>query len=230
MSEGKRISDLQQLESIPKSTSYIAEAGDGSGTKRILHEVLLAALIEGIKLGSLKELNTESKDSMVAALNEVLKKATTAFEGTDGIKAGTAGMVPTPEPEDEGKVLGAGGKWVDIASASAGGKVLKSIEELEANTEEGYLVDALPIKEMNNDLTELKGKTYTGILTANSTSLTINIEDFNDNSLVDVYTDKWGVYPKTVELKSGSPNTCVMTWNAQTSAINVTIIIRRGDD
>lgn len=151
MSEGKRITDLQQLESIPEGTSYLAESGDGSGTKRILHEVLLAALIEGIKLGSLKELNTESKDSMVAALNEVLKKATAAFEGTDGIKAGTAGMVPTPEPEDKGKVLGASGKWVPNGGIEAL-DVLGNKEELEANTTAGKVVDALVVKEINNSL------------------------------------------------------------------------------
>lgn len=37
------------------------------------------------------------------------------FRGTNGIIPGTVGLVPAPQPVDVGKVLGADGRWVDVA-------------------------------------------------------------------------------------------------------------------
>lgn len=164
MNEGKKITDLQQLESIPKGTSYLAEAGDGSGTRSIKHETLVSEMEKALPIGDMEELAglerleaadvqdepaTKGKLTLTKAILKVFVAATAIFKGTDGIKAGTAGMVPIPKPEDEGKFLNANGKW-EIPSGGGGGslKVLKSIEELEANTEEGYLVDALVVKEI----------------------------------------------------------------------------------
>lgn len=153
MDAGKRITDLPEMESVPAGTACLAESGDGAGTRHIKFEKMAAAIGELLKLGDMKKLDTKEKSSFVAALNEVNKKTETAFTGTDGIKDGTVGMVPMPKPEDEGKVLGAGGKWVDPATGGGGSESkgrLKTIEEIEANTEEGYDVDALPVKEINS--------------------------------------------------------------------------------
>lgn len=156
MDAGKRITDLPEMESVPAGTAYLAESGDGAGTRHIKFEKLAEAIGKLLKLGNMEKLTTKEKSSFVGAMNEVNKKAETAFTGTDGIKAGTAGLVPAPQPEDEGKVLGSDGMWVSVNSGTAGNESgsskgrLKTIEEIEANTEEGYDVDALPVKEINS--------------------------------------------------------------------------------
>lgn len=151
MDIGRRITDLEQMESVPAGSSYLVEAGDGSGSKQIKHEKLVEEVGKGLNLGNLKELETESKGSIVGALNEVNEKAGTVFKGTDSMAKGAAGLVPAPQPEDEGKVLGANGKWVPNGGTAAM-DVLADREELEANTEEGKLVDALVVKEISENL------------------------------------------------------------------------------
>lgn len=167
MDEGKRITDLEQITKIPASSAYLVESGDGAGTKKVLHEDLVKSIGEALPIGDTEELeglekleNSEEKDepeeleepsvkekfTLVKAILKVLGIATSIFKGTDGIKCGTAGMVPPPAPEDEGKVLGSNGQWVPAGGRSY--KVVKSIEELEAITEEGWVVDALVVKEI----------------------------------------------------------------------------------
>ena len=173
MDLGRKITDLEKMENVPKGTSYLAEAGDGSGTKQIEHEKLVEKIGEDLKLGNLEELDTKSQESVVKAINEVNKKAGTTFEGTDGIKAGTAGVVPQPQPEDAGKVLGANGQWVPPGE---GGSldILDDKEQLEANTDKGKLVDALVVKELNDcfgGVTQLVVDKETGQLTGYKTNI-----------------------------------------------------------
>ena len=155
MNAGKRITDLPEMESVPAGTAYLAESGDGAGTRHIKFEKMAEAIGKLLKLGNMEKLDTKEKKSFVGALNEVNGKTETAFTGTDGIKAGTGGMVPAPQPENEGQVLGANGQWVDPAT---GGSVkikgiLNSVEEVLANTDEGdnngcYVVNASVVKEI----------------------------------------------------------------------------------
>lgn len=78
-------------------------------------------------------------------------------------------------------------------------------------------------------LQEGVGTVYRGVLTANETTLAIPIGEFNDDTLVDVYTSQFGLTPLTVELReaeTGQPNICVTTWDAQASDVNVAVLIR----
>lgn len=147
----KRITDFPEItEEEMQGSINLVESGDGAGTRHIKFEKLAEAIGRLLKLGDMEKLKTKEKTSFVGALNEVNEKTETVFTGTDGIKAGTAGLVPAPQPEDEGKVLSTKG-WVNSAAGGGGSDSkgrLKTIEEIEANTEEGYDVDALPIKEM----------------------------------------------------------------------------------
>lgn len=153
MDLGRKITDLEKMENVPEGTSYLAEAGDGSGTKQIEHKKLVETISKDINLGNLKDLDTHSKESVVKAINEVNEKAEAAFTGTDGIKAGTSGGVPAPKPEEAGYVLGANGKWVPNGEGgSLATKIIDDREELEANTEKGMLVDALVVKDLNDSL------------------------------------------------------------------------------
>lgn len=72
------------------------------------------------------------------------------------------------------------------------------------------------------------GTMYSGVLSANEVTLAIAIGNQIDNIVVDVYTSKYGLAPKTVEIRKasgGQPNLCVTTWDAQGSDTNVTIKI-----
>lgn len=153
MDLGRKITDLEKMENVPEGTSYLAEAGDGSGTKQIEHKKLVETISKDINLGNLKDLDTNSKESVVEAINEVNEKVDTVFKGTDGIKSGTAGAVPAPQPAEDGYVLGANGKWVPAGEGgSLASKIIDDREELEANTEKGMLVDALVVKDINDNL------------------------------------------------------------------------------
>lgn len=172
MDKGKRITDLEQITRIPSGSTYLVESGDGEGTRKLLHEDLVKSIGDNLQIGDIEELeelekmkfsevqdgqeepeesSVKEKFTLVKAILKVLGVATSVFRGTDGIKGGTAGMVPPPAPEDEGKVLGANGQWVPPGE---GGTldVLKDREELEANTDKGKLVDALVVKEISGNL------------------------------------------------------------------------------
>lgn len=119
MDEGRRITDLDEMTGDLRGTSYLAEAGDGSGTRRVTHETLVEAIKSVLPIGNLKDVGTEATDTIANALAEIFAKATSEFTGTDGVKAGTAGIVPAPQPKDEGKVLKSDGKWVTLEEIGA---------------------------------------------------------------------------------------------------------------
>lgn len=78
---------------------------------------------------------------------------------------------------------------------------------------------------------DVAGQVYGGILTANETTLAIPIGEFDENTLVDVYTSIYGVNPLTIELRGatgGQPNVCVTTWDTQASDMKVTVVTRKG--
>lgn len=76
---------------------------------------------------------------------------------------------------------------------------------------------------------EAVGTVYRGVLSANEVTLAITIGDFDNNSLVDVYSSVYGLNPATIELRAasgGQPNLCVTTWTAQSADVQVAIIIK----
>lgn len=212
MNEGRKITDLEQMESIPAGTSHLVEAGDGSGTKQLKHEKLVEEIRKGIGLGNLKELDTEEKSSVTAALNEVNKKAGTVFKGTDSIAEGAAGLVPAPKPDEDGYVLGANGKWVPPGEGgSVDIDILEDMEALEANTDKGKLVDALVVKEISDNLGGLNF-----------------YEDENGNKYVvgaDSVPKKLGNLAQHVFFKG----TCETVGNGQTSTFATYTIPENGD-
>lgn len=78
---------------------------------------------------------------------------------------------------------------------------------------------------------DVAGTVYRGVLSANEETLAIQIGNFDANTLVDVYTDIYGVNPLTIELRAatgGQPNLCVTTWDAQSVDLHVAIVTRGG--
>lgn len=79
------------------------------------------------------------------------------------------------------------------------------------------------------DVSNLAGKRYNGVLSKNETTIAITIDSFAKQTLVDVYTSIYGVNPLTLELRaasSGQPNLCVMTFDAQSTDMNVSVVLR----
>lgn len=69
---------------------------------------------------------------------------------------------------------------------------------------------------------------YYGTLSTGETTLSVQVGDFGDKTVVLATTNPYGVAPLTMELRaatSGNPNLCVMTFDAQTADVNVTVVI-----
>lgn len=64
-----------------------------------------------------------------------------------------------------------------------------------------------------------------GTLAAGATSASFTNAEITSTSVIDVYTDKFGVDPKA---QSISGNTLTLTFTARTTATNIMIIVRRG--
>lgn len=79
-------------------------------------------------------------------------------------------------------------------------------------------------------LQEQTGTIFRGVLTANEEVIAIPIEEFDQNTLVDVYTSIFGFNPENVELRAaqgGQPNICVITFaDSQASDVDIAVIIR----
>ena len=67
------------------------------------------------------------------------------------------------------------------------------------------------------------GKVLTGTLAAGNTSLTISDAAIETTSLLDIYTDVYGVNPLTISVATGS---VTMTFDVQQSALNVKVIVK----
>lgn len=82
-----------------------------------------------------------------------------------------------------------------------------------------------------DSVADVAGTIYSGTLSTGEETLAIAIGAFANNTLVDVYTSVYGVNPLTIELReatSGQPNLCVMTFDAQTEDVNVSVVTRGG--
>ena len=73
MNVGTPIPQYEKAQNIPSGTTYIADMGDGSGTKGITQEVLTKEVGKGLKIGNTEELETDNKESIVKAINEAAK-------------------------------------------------------------------------------------------------------------------------------------------------------------
>ena len=67
---GQPIADLEKVTEVPSGSAYIANMGDGSGTKTVPQEILTKEVGRALKVGDLSELQTENKNNLVAAINE----------------------------------------------------------------------------------------------------------------------------------------------------------------
>lgn len=120
MNAGKPIRELEEVASVAAGSSYIVESGNGAGTKRITHENLVKAVGDDLPLGIMEDLQTDDKNNLVGAVNEVLKKTGETFKGADEIRPGNKGAVPAPQVEDREKFLRGDGTWAPVQGTGSG--------------------------------------------------------------------------------------------------------------
>lgn len=79
------------------------------------------------------------------------------------------------------------------------------------------------VDDLQDEIDELAGTTLTATLAAGSTSLVFTDASIGNNSLIDIYTDPYGVAPVSV---TQSGTTITLTFDAQESATVVKVIVR----
>jgi len=75
----------------------------------------------------------------------------------------------------------------------------------------------------------MAGKIYRGILSTGESTVAIAIGNLKDDTLIDVYTDMYGLTPTSITTRSatsGQPNMVVLTFDVQTRDINVAVVAR----
>ena len=75
--------------------------------------------------------------------------------------------------------------------------------------------------------TGVEGTELTGVLSAGATGLTIQSELITANSTFDIYTDVYGVSPKSVSVRvEGNNGFMTMAFKAQTKNVNVKVVVK----
>lgn len=82
---GQSISELEKTETIPENSTYIVEMGDGSGTKAVTQKTLTEETEKALKIGDLKDLQTEDKTNLVAAINEAAQSGGTGNDDSSSV-------------------------------------------------------------------------------------------------------------------------------------------------
>lgn len=93
MVDGKMLSQLEQTNKIPAGSLHMLEMGDGSGTQVVTQETLVEEIGNDLKIGDMKKLKTENNESLVEAINEVMKSgggSVDILETPEEIEANTA--------------------------------------------------------------------------------------------------------------------------------------------
>lgn len=124
--------------------------------------------------------------------------------GATAAVAGQAGYVPAPDVGAQKKYLRGDGTWQPA---------LESLEEIRANTQDGYVAGALALK-------EALGTVLTGTLAAGATKLLFTDAAITDDCMIDIYTNKADVTP-SVATQSG--NTLTLTFDAQAADVGVKV-------
>lgn len=93
------------------------------------------------------------------------------------------------------------------------------------NTQTAQAAEILTIK---NELAVSTQEFYSGVLSANETTLAIAIGQHIDNLIIMPTSSVYGVSPLTVEIRpasGGQPNLIISTWPAQAADLSVTFVV-----
>lgn len=119
-------------------------------------------------------------------------------------KAGQAGYVPAPAQGEQEKYFRGDGTWQ---------MPLDTLTAVWANTESGYLVSALALK-------EAVGIVMTGTLPAGETTLELTDSELTDDSMISIYTDVYGICPKEAGYRDGA---LTLVFEAQETDVQVKV-------
>lgn len=147
MNAGKTFFDLTLAESVPAGSRYVVEMGDGSGTKSVTHEKVVKSVGDSLPLGDVKNLQTIAKDNFVNAINEIKKKSESGGSSIDDSKIGNLSSLTTTAKDNLVNATNELDKKKINASA-----VLKTQEQVEANTNPDNVASAVVVGEVINNL------------------------------------------------------------------------------
>lgn len=191
MNQGKKITELEKAASVPDGSSYIVEMGDGTGTKRVLHEDVVKSVGESLPLGKTEELETRNRDNFVGAINELVQKMAvvgiaykgaydpdTEYERLDAVFHDGSTFVAMKD-SPEGPPVADVANWQYLAKGFMEGYLLAK-DQLVNNllaTEPGNPLDAVQgkaladmIGEINGNLPEFVIRTVTTAATASEST------------------------------------------------------------
>lgn len=213
MSLNQPIRDLKKAEGIPQGTAYVASMGDGSGVKAVTQEVLTKAVGEGLKIGNPEELQTENKESLVGAINEVMKS---------GGNGGTVDILDTPEEVE------ANTEAEKVAGALAVKEMFSALNDklgLETRENPSNPTQA-QWKNSNGDWVNFR-KALVKVGQATSASATINIsnignyEQLTSDDFIAVMVSCSAVLNTSRDIKSTLDLTPELFYNSNTGVITV---------
>lgn len=146
---GKRITDLERVKSVSGENAYLVETE--SGDRHIQHKDLVASIEKDLPIGDMEELkelenledqeepSVKEKFTLAKAILKVLGIATTVFKGTDGVKDGTAGLVPAPTAKNKNEFLRSDGTWAKIDGSGGGDVNAENVKFADGKTAEEKL-------------------------------------------------------------------------------------------
>lgn len=164
-----------------------------------------------------------------------------ATADTDGVR----GFVPAPKAGDEAKALLGDGTWGTVDAIYTfkteeeynqavindeipdGAKVVKEYDEqfinipVDSEMSDGSM-NPVQNKVVKNYVDKLHGITLTGALTSGETVITLTDASITTDSTIDIYTDVYGVSPKTVDVTDGN---IVMAFNEQSVDVQIKVVV-----
>lgn len=228
---------------VSSSLATVATTGaysDLSGTPTIpvVNNATLTVTQNGTSVGTFTA--NSSTDTTIAVKDTTYS----AFTGTDGTAAGTAGLVPAPATTDAGKFLKADGTW-DTAGGGGGGSSVIELTSADYNYPDnnpdgvalwkldGGLYKAVNAKVYFNTSTSTTndGKTFlvlkqpgldssvkrTGIISQDSSGAALVYSTYTNSGVADV--SGLSIGGPTVEQTTGTSTLRVMSQNAVTSMV-----------
>ena len=125
-------------------------------------------------------------------------------------------LVPAPTAADEGKVVEV------VEGELAYVDIDDRLVPAPTAADEGKIVGVVSGELAYVDDANYSPIILTGTLTAGQTSLVITSEDITTSSIIDIYTDVFGVDPTNVTVANGS---ITITFDAQASDLSVKVVI-----
>lgn len=167
-------------------------------------------------IATLKDVQTVQADiqTVKAQLGEYTVKsdvpANAIFANMVGATAsvpGQAGYVPAPAAGAQEKYLCGDGMWKPA---------IDTLDAIRANTQSGYIAGALALK-------EALGTSLMGMLAAGETTLAFASDAITDDSMINVFTSKYGVCPSDMSYNNGI---LTLTFDAQEDDVIVRLEVR----